>query len=451
MLHLKVHRIFTRPLLQTSLLKRSMRHYPLSLSLSMSRRVQRNAITLTPELWAEVFPHLEERSSTATVYDDLEQKQRQKEVHQLKLVCKQFRQIHASHPGLVHKVHLYSDFFVRSLPSLLVWLQHNKSSVQILQSACGSPVLDAVLAGLVSPESDVRVVNLDGVSTCSTALIATFPALQKCSLQHNQNGPLDLEPLGALSRLDYLVLQGRFRGVHNLAGLTRLDCIQAEVFSVHDFKCIATLQHLELEGSSFAWVHTISACTALTKLKFSDTELTNSIDQMLWDSDLSVIPFRTDLLTQLHTLYLSTGSNASQPASLGWISKLVNHQDLSVSFGSCLSQVVHHASLLPMLTSLHILGLDAHLAAPYVLDIGIAWHRLQMLQHLSICFCSLKLDRSVAGLLELPLLRQVSFGGSTVHDSNEADCFTALIYGLARVCPHVKVVVDSGDVLRYFN
>lgn len=318
-----------------------MRHYPLSLSLSVSRRAQQNAITLTPELWAEVFAHLEERSSTLTLYDDVKQKQSQKEVHQIKLVCKQFRLIHASHPGLVQKVHLYSDFCVRSLPSLLAWLLHNKSSVHVLQSACGSPLLDAVLAGLVSLESHMRVVNLDGVSTCSIPIIATFAALQKCALQHEQNGHLDLEPLRALSRLNHLFLQGHFLGVHDLADLTRLDCVQADLLIMQDFRSIATLQHLELEDSFLTWGHPLSACTALTKLKFSDTLLMGRNEQVLLDSELSVVPLRVDLLTQLHTLYLSTGSNASQPASLGWISKLVNLQDLSMSFGSCLS-CMHH-------------------------------------------------------------------------------------------------------------
>ena len=431
-----------------------MRHYPLSLSVSPRRKAQRNTISLTPELWAEVFAHLEERPSTPATYDDVEEKQSQKEVHQLdklKLVCKDFRRIHASHAGLVQKVHLHSDFCVRSLPSLLAWLQHNKSSVHILQSARGSPLLDAVLAALFSPESHLWMVNIAGVSTCSIPIVATFSALQKCSLQHDDDEHLDLEPLGSLPRLNHLVLQGYFAGVHDLAGLTRLDCIRADVQSVQDFKCFARLQHLELEGSNLAWVHILSDCTALTKLKFSDTTLMDSNDQVLLDCDLSLIPVRMELLKKLHTLYLSTGSNASRPASLGWIIKLGTLQDLSISFGSSLSQVLHHASVLPMLTSLHILGLDSDLDAPYVLDIDIAWHRLQLLQHLSICFCSLKLGRNVAGLFGLDFLRQVSFGGSTVYDSNEADCFTALIYGFAKVCPHVKVVVDSGDVLRYFD
>lgn len=415
---------------------------------AVSRAQHQNALSLTPELWAEVFARLEERATTLTTYDDLEEKQSQTEVHQLKRVCKQFRQIYASDSRLVQKLYLYSNFSLRSLASLLVWLQHNKSSVKIFRSACGSPLLDAVLAGLVSPEPHLRMLDLAGISACSISIGAAFTGLEKCSLQHNE-ARLSLEPLGALSRLNHLVLQGHFHALHHLTGLTRLDCIRADVLSLQRFKTMATLKHLEMQDGILA--RTLSAYTALTKLVFSDSVLVDSNDQVYLDGDLSLVPTNIDLLTQLHTLYLSTTSNASGPASLGWISKLVTLQDLSISFGSSHDQVLQHAAVLTRLTSLYILGLDSHLDEPYVLDIDIDWDRLQALQDLSICFCSLKLGHKVAGLLKLHCLKHISFGGSTVHDGNEADCFTALIYGLARVCPHVKVVVDSGDVLHYFD
>ena len=67
---------------------------------------RQNAPALPPELWAKVFSHLEELPETIEPWDDPDQKQNQAEVHQLKLVCRQFRDILASHSGLMQ--HLYS-------------------------------------------------------------------------------------------------------------------------------------------------------------------------------------------------------------------------------------------------------------------------------------------------------------------------------------------------------
>ena len=61
---------------------------------------QQRTPALTPELWTKIFAHLEELPDFLD-WDDEEQEPNQAKVHQLKLVCKQFRDVDASHSGLV--------------------------------------------------------------------------------------------------------------------------------------------------------------------------------------------------------------------------------------------------------------------------------------------------------------------------------------------------------------
>ena len=58
---------------------------------------------------------------------DADQQQNQAEVLQLKLVCKQFTDIYASHSELVRRVFLDNDFSVRSLPSCLAAAEQQRS------------------------------------------------------------------------------------------------------------------------------------------------------------------------------------------------------------------------------------------------------------------------------------------------------------------------------------
>lgn len=88
---------------------------------------------------------MQELPKGTTLWEDFNRKERQAEVHQLKLVCKQFRDVYASHPGLVERLYVSFSFSVSSLPSLLAWVQQNKGSVRCFLSDCGSPLVDAVL------------------------------------------------------------------------------------------------------------------------------------------------------------------------------------------------------------------------------------------------------------------------------------------------------------------
>ncbi|KAL3155098.1 hypothetical protein ABBQ38_011160 [Trebouxia sp. C0009 RCD-2024] len=432
---------------------------------------QHNALPLTPELWAKVFSHLEERPQTVTIHDtkqletqaDLGHRQNQKEVHRIKLVCKQFRKVHASHPGHVQRLYLSRGFSHRSLTSLLAWLQRNKSTVKTCQSMCRSPLVNAVLAGLVSLKPCLTDLHVCSINSCSISIIAAFTGLERCVLRYKKEERLDLESLGSLPKLKHLVLDGDFRELQHLAGLTHLECIEAGVSGIQAFKCASILQFLEVHHSCLSEFQTqgLSICTALTQLVWSDSSLTDHHDHLYLDSNMNQVPAKIALLTRLHTLHLTTG-DGEKAANLEWISNLTSLHALSVSFGISYGQVAQHALPLTNLTQLSIQGLPYSLDEPfaamagnevdpvYVLNIDVGWHRLQALQELFLCDCKLKLGSGVAGLFQLHRLRHISFAGSTIHDGKDHECFAALLYNLARLCPHVKLVAGAGDLSSYF-
>ncbi len=110
------------------------------------------------------------------------------------------------------------------------------------------------------------------------------------------------------------------------------------------------------------------------------------------------------LLTQLHKLHLSTGQNLHSVADLCWISQMTPLADLSMSFGKCYEDIMQGVTLLTNLTRLAVEGLDdIQKAEVYV---SIAWHKLQALQELSICNCSMQFGPGIGGLPKLDKLQQ---------------------------------------------
>lgn len=114
--------------------------------------IEQSTPSLGPELWANVFAHMEDRSEDIRSWDSfgrLDEEKNQTTFHQLKLVCKRFREIFVGYSGLVQRLYLCDGFPESALPSLLTWVQHNKKSVRRFESACARPMMASVLAGLI--------------------------------------------------------------------------------------------------------------------------------------------------------------------------------------------------------------------------------------------------------------------------------------------------------------
>lgn len=400
---------------------------------------QQIAPCLTIDMWAKVFAHLEDILDNE--YSPVNNVQAQ--MHPLNLVCKQFRQTFTSHSRFVRQRNFLSHSFSdRLLPSLVAWLHKNQRSVRTVVSRCKSPLVEVVLAQLQSSQPNVKWIDVYGVSP---SLLTSFSSLEICELRNTTRSVIDLEPLGCLPNLDHLGLRGQFRGLHHIKGLTRLECAWNFPVShgvISDVRVIApTLQHLEVNHCTLLGVNILglSACTALTQLVFCDPCLMFDKGNVYIDQDLSLSHSNLGLLGQLHTLHLS--STEEETPSLSWISVLTSLRELNIFTGSCNSSLAEHVSWLTNLTCLEIRAATQNYDdfAP-VLNIDVGWDNLQALQILSICFFRLQLGtgRGIAGLLQLPHLRELSFDGSMI-DGSDNDHFTALMYNLGKLRPEVQV------------
>ena len=72
----------------------------------MSDIEEPDTVSLSPDLCAKVFAYLDDPAEISRFSDISKRMQSQAEVHQLKLVCKEFRQIHADHSEIAQRLHL---------------------------------------------------------------------------------------------------------------------------------------------------------------------------------------------------------------------------------------------------------------------------------------------------------------------------------------------------------
>lgn len=397
----------------------------------------RHAPNLPAELWAKVFTYIEELPENLGSWHPSKQ---QKNQAQLQLVCKQFREVYASHPWLVQQLCLPLTLSSTSIPSLLAWLRQN-TSIRRLQSRCNPRIQEVVLAGIVLREACMQEVDLCHISEYSISLLGVFQSLETCRLRCSTGEweYLNLAPLGVLPKLNHLVLHGKFCGLHHLARLTRLECEQADVSDVQVFA--PRLQHLEVHDSALFGMHPqgLSACTTLTRLVLRQAFLKGTTPEAHINKALTVVPANIELLTQLHTLHLSSYADFIRLSTFQWVSSLTSLQDLSISFHRSQVRMLQHVSPLTNLTCLAVVGLSVN-DRPLV-SLDIEWQRLQALQELSICTVRAELGHVPAGLLLLQHLRQISFAGSVVHGANRY--FAALIQQFAGVRPQVNLIYNS--------
>ncbi len=256
----------------------------------MSRTVSPAAPLLNPDVLTEIFARLENRQFGTWSWNDAKLRQQQRELHQLKLVCKQFNDISTSQPELVQGLHLHSNFPRNATVSLLAWLRRSSGAVQTFTSSCDTSSMHAVMAGLIA-SSPLRVLDISNTTSWSMQLAAAFTSLEKCALQQKSGEVqyLDLTPLQGLPKLQHLHLQGHFRQLHRLPSLTALEfkAAQGEVGNLGTM-----LQFLVLKDSSLQGVHAhaLQACTALTELVLSAARLLGTAFGIHLTRDLVRIP-----------------------------------------------------------------------------------------------------------------------------------------------------------------
>ena len=167
--------------------------------------------------------------------------------------------------------------------------------------------------------------------------------------------------------------------------------------------------------------------------------------KLYWDEDMTVVPVNIVMLTQLHTLHLSSSSTdfGDPQPNFGWVSQLASLQDLTVICDYSHDQLLQHALLLTNLTRLHIAGVvQQNISIRHcvkVLNIDIEWHRLQALQELLLCNYTLLPGQNLCGLLQLQHLKHISLSVSTVNYEHDRKMFTDLQSKFVSLRPQVKL------------
>lgn len=255
----------------------------------LSRTVSPATPLLNSDIWTEIFARLGDRQVETGSLDDPKARQQQRELQQLKLVCKQFSDIFISQPGLIQGLHLHSKFPSSAVTSLLAWLRRSSGSVHVFTSSCDTSLMHTVLVGLMVSSPLLRIINISNTTSWSIQLAAAFTSLEKCALQCPACQPqyLDLTPLQGLPNLHHLYIQGESKQLHRLPSLTSLRCkdaeimltpnrsVDAEIMMTPSRSIGSTLQCLVLEDSSLQGIHAqaLQACTALTELVLSAASL----------------------------------------------------------------------------------------------------------------------------------------------------------------------------------
>ena len=427
----------------------------------MSRTVSPAAPLLSPDIWTETFARLQDRHGETGLWDDAKARQQQRELHQLKVVCKQFSDIFTSQPELVQKIHLHSGFPSSAVTTLLAWLQRSSGSIQVFTSSCcDTSLTHTVVARPLASSPPLRIINISNASSWSIQLTAAFTGLEKCALQCHSTRfqDLDLTPLQGLPKLRHLYLQGfSFKQLHCLPSLTSLRCKNAFVMMKPRCSFKSNLQCLTLKRSFLRGVHArgLQACTALTELGLNAASLRGLRHHQQLTSDLATFPDGMKLLTRLCKLTLSTDTNASlmfigRP-KLESIAGITSLQDLSISFGTCCSDFIKCLTSLTNLSRLGVTGLSSDADPLPMLTTDFDWCGLQALQILCILRCRVVLGQGVASLLYLSYLGHISFEGSTFQGNNAVECLAALSYHFARLHPAAKLNSPTRDVLEYFR
>ena len=265
-----------------------------------------------------MFAHVEASQIRYRSWNDIEDgQQNQRQLHQLRLVCKQFNEIFAAPSLFLRRLSLDEAFPSSSLPSLLTWLHQNKSCLKVFEANCGSHMTDVVLGALTSFTSQLKLADISAASiACSVQVLGSFSSLEMCALS-SAEGVLNLTPLQALPKLRSLWPAGIFDGLASLRHLTHLRCSAATIDCSGSCKFMTALQHLDINQTTLEGFDDRgpSICQELRVLEVQKSKVIGAFS-VLYAADHSYNPFGMCLVTKLEILSLTCNLLTEEPISL---------------------------------------------------------------------------------------------------------------------------------------
>lgn len=373
-------------------------------------------------------------------------------LHELRLVCKQFKNVVDGNPELATQLFLREYFPSTGVGSLVRWIDNHRSAVRTFFSVSESPVTEVALAAFVTASAGVEDIELHLVSEVSFGLLTAFKSLRRCALNRTfgqRDDSLDLSPLQALSQLQSLTLwEGAFGGLGSLAHLSSLDvsgnadCGMQCLF-LHSLKSLTVHGSGELTGLGALG---LSGCLNLQSLTCLGGRIVADVanHSLVLDTDAHV-PVSLSRLTYLTYLHLGQ-CNGQQPDTISntWIYNLMDLQNLTL--GEVARDCVL-SSMVTALTKLTRLLIRMSGAVESILDLRhVPWKHMHALHTLEVWHTErLHCDKELLGLLELQSLRSIRFCNVRPVDAESFEACGALLHQMASRRPGVKCVLGYGS------
>lgn len=416
-----------------------------------------SAMFLSNELWANVFSlilddvnrGLLESFPYEAVLASLDLSEPAKAYAQLRaiaVVCRTFRQVFEEHPHLPATVYMGQLFPTEASTSLIRWLQQPQVSVTLLVAACGSPLLDAVLAGAFTaankPFQGLTTAVIVCLSDSAASLVSACTSLTSCTL--SQTNGLDITCLQALPRLSSLSLGGdtSVYGIDQLAHLTHMDIDSSDGGCKADAMFVSSLRSLSIIGGSIVGFQGICACSALQTLELDGAlvDSLNDLHTLDMTDDPPVGLSELSALISLTTLSLILDSKGKFETP--WLFELTKLESLRLCCGVWIAQHTL-TDQYPLLSRLQRLSIKLSEESGSLLSLEVAWHLLPSLSKVKCCAHSLKLDDRVMGFTKLTSLQRLRIKCCQLADALSAFWFGKLMRGMAVECPHVYVKVPQ--------
>lgn len=406
-------------------------------------------VRLSDELWSGIFAVLPRADELLTTdWRQIKPTPSTQQLLQLRLVCKQFNDLHAQQ---VHRLSLDQHFSSNALAGLLAWLRRRKPPISSLELNCGAPVLDTVLGAVAVLQTAITHVHIARFSHTSFKLLSAFDSLQICKLAPASGSDVDLSALQGLSDLSRLwLLEGSFTKLSALRSLSHLLLKKAQVTSDQDCGFVSKLKQLDLVHSDMQGFHQLglSACSQLKSLRLSRSTLEDKHGNGQLDLDLDVVPENLSSLSKL--THLQLGGTPVQIHEQDWLTDLTALKELTVKLAASGPGSLHPLLSLTQLTNIALRG--AASGTEVVLD--IAWHLLPALQQLSFSKFVVQIDKySAASLLQLARLRDIAFTDVNTADPQSCLCFTAVLHRLVALNPQLNLTLNGSkfpsDLLNF--
>ena len=432
------------------------------------------ASVLPLELLAHVFSFLNvenNRFHAAATTDINRAAADQKRFAQLQLVCRKFRAVFQTHPGIMSAVVLHHGFADSLWSSCFKWTKGRTGSIDTFIADCTQPSLDTALAGLGGQQAALETAVCLRCGSNSIDLLSIFSTLRSCTLSADHPFKLiNLSPLGVLTALGSLELyMGRFSSMMPPPNLLTLSIHH----SICDFDPVGVslkgLQQLTVGGSQLSLLPSgIAACAGLQHLDcWLCTVWSNEADHTLYAGEEASgefqVPAVISTLTCLTYLAMVHSGPLNGPVdgpidlSNIYLLQSLRHLCLrsqdspsSVTVSDGLTALRHLETLELHVSNKVSTGFgDMHADPDVELKLDVDWAALANLKHITIEADVFRCTANILTLLNITILEAVHFIGSQPGDASSSKSFAALAYALARCRPDVCLMLDTSDMASH--